>query len=132
MLVRLTYHAEGRVADPIFGMAIHDQAGTHICGPNSDFGGLHIPYVEGDGVVIYEMPSLPLLEGSYWLSVSTHNREDSEMYDYHDRAYPFRVHRGASRALWSGGAGRRVGCRGWNATEWNLNGTWLSRAATGR
>ncbi len=97
MLVRLTYHAEGRVADPIFGLAIHDQAGTHICGPNSDFGGLHIPYVEGEGVVTYAMPSLPLLEGSYWLSVSTHNREDSEMYDYHDRAYPFRVHRGASR-----------------------------------
>jgi len=40
---------------------------------------------------------LSLLEGSYLLSVSSHNRADTEMYDYHDRAYPFRVRPGASR-----------------------------------
>jgi hypothetical protein len=32
-----------------------------------------------------------LLEGLYYISVSTHNWEDTEMYDYHDRMYSFRV-----------------------------------------
>lgn len=31
------------------------------------------------------------LEGLYAISVAAHNREDTEMYDYHDRLYVFRV-----------------------------------------
>jgi hypothetical protein len=37
------------------------------------------------------MPSLPLLEGRYFVSAAVHNWEDTEIYDYHDRAYPFWV-----------------------------------------
>ncbi len=96
MQVRLTYRTESPVDDPIFGIAIHHQNGTHICGPNSEFGGLHVSHAAGVGTIIYTVPSLPLLEGSYLLSVSSHNRADTEMFDYHDRAYPFWVNRGAS------------------------------------
>jgi ABC-type polysaccharide/polyol phosphate transport system ATPase subunit len=97
MQVRLTYHADKRIEDPLFGLAIHHTSGTHICGPNSGFGGATIPYAEGEGAITYCVPALSLLEGSYLLSVSSHNRADTEMYDYHDRAYPFRVRPGASR-----------------------------------
>lgn len=31
------------------------------------------------------------MEGTYYLSVSAHNRADTVMYDYHDRLYAFRV-----------------------------------------
>lgn len=95
--VRLHYRAEGRVVDPVFGLAIHHQNGTHICGPNTDFGELRMPFVEGEGEVIYRVPKLALLEGAYSVTVAATNRTDSEMYDYHDRAYPFRVAVGASR-----------------------------------
>ena len=63
--VRLHYRAEGRVEDPVFGLAIHHQNGSHIAGPNTDFGGLRIPFVEGDGEVVYRIPELTLLEGAY-------------------------------------------------------------------
>ncbi|HYN89380.1 MAG TPA: ABC transporter ATP-binding protein [Ardenticatenaceae bacterium] len=96
MEIRIHYSAPKRVDDPIFGLAIHHQTGAHICGPNTSFSDLHIPYVWREGTVIYRVPSLPLLEGAYELSVAVHNRADSEMYDYHDRAYPFRVFRGKS------------------------------------
>ena len=33
----------------------------------------------------------PLLEGTYYVSVAVHTWEDTRMYDYHDRLYPFRV-----------------------------------------
>ncbi len=97
MEVRLHYRTQGCVPDPIFGLAIHQQHGSHICGPNTDFGELRIPSIEGEGVVAYRIPALPLLEGSYLVSASVHNREDTVMYDYHDRAYMFRVYPGGSR-----------------------------------
>jgi lipopolysaccharide transport system ATP-binding protein len=97
MEVRLRYRAEGRVEEPVFGIAIHHQNGAHLCGPNTDFGGLRIPSLEGEGLVVYRIPALSLLEGAYTVSVAVVDRGDSEMYDYHDRAYPFRVSTGTSR-----------------------------------
>lgn len=94
--VRLHYHAAQRITEPVFGLAIHHQNGTHLCGPNTQAANLVIPSVAGEGVVIYHVPKLPLLEGIYLISVSVHNRADTEMYDYHDRAYSFRVVSGAS------------------------------------
>ncbi len=92
--IRLRYQTEGRVEAPVFGLAIHHQNGTHICGPNTHFGGLEIAEIAGTGEVVYTVPALPLLEGAYQVSVSAHNRADTEMFDYHDRLYSFRVYPG--------------------------------------
>ncbi len=93
--IRLHYEARERVKDPSFGLAIYHQNGAHITGPNTNFGGLDIPYVEGAGVVNYDIPKLNLLMGDYRISVAAVNRLTNETYDYHDRVYPLRVHRGA-------------------------------------
>ncbi len=92
LLIKMQYRARERVDDPVFGIAIHHQNGTHICGPNTHFGGLKIPFVNGFGTVTYAISELPLLEGAYLLSVSAHEKNDLEMYDYQDRLYPFRVY----------------------------------------
>ncbi|MCX7680604.1 MAG: ABC transporter ATP-binding protein [Anaerolineae bacterium] len=89
--VRLYYHAPRRVERPVFGMAIHRNDGVHVCGPNTYFYGLEIPFVEGEGAISYRVPALPLLEGTYLVSVSSHNEADTVMYDFHDRLYPFKV-----------------------------------------
>ncbi|MEM3433519.1 MAG: ABC transporter ATP-binding protein, partial [Candidatus Methanomethyliaceae archaeon] len=91
LVVEIRYRVEGRVERPVFGLAIHRSDGIHITGPNTQFAGLDIPAVEGEGTVIYTIPALPLLAGLYHISVSAHNWEDTEMYDYHDRLYAFRV-----------------------------------------
>jgi lipopolysaccharide transport system ATP-binding protein len=95
--IRLHYSAEEPVNDPIFGIGVHHQNGTHVSGPNSGLAGLTIPTIQGQGQVAFRIPSLSLLEGAYLVSVASHNREDTEMYDYHDRVYPFRVYPGTSR-----------------------------------
>ncbi len=94
MRVHMRYRADGRIERPVFGLAIHRHDGVHICGPNTAFSGFEIPWVEGEGEIIYTIPSLPLLEGMYLLSVSATDDRDIEIFDYHDRAYPFRVRRG--------------------------------------
>ncbi len=91
LVVEIRYRASERVERPVFGLAIHRGDGVHITGPNTQLAGLEIPAVKGEGTVTYAVPALPLLEGLYYISVSAHNWEDTEMYDYHDRAYPFRV-----------------------------------------
>ncbi len=117
LAVRLHYRAEGRIDDPVFGLAIHHQAGAHIAGPNTDFGGLRIPSVEGEGVVTYRIPELTLLEGAYLVSAAVVDRVSSEVYDYHDRIYPFRVSTGASRERYG-----MVTLKG----EWRLSPTVLA------
>ncbi len=82
----------------MFGLAIHHQNGINIFGPNTKFGKLEIPYVDGEGVVVYTIPELPLLEGGYAISVAAVNDDDTETFDYHDRAYTFQVYTGDQTA----------------------------------
>ncbi|HID88656.1 MAG TPA: ABC transporter ATP-binding protein [Anaerolineae bacterium] len=89
LTVEIRYRAMERVERPVFGLAIHRSDGVHITGPNTRFAGYEIPWVEGEGRVQYVVPALPILEGFYYLSVSVHKWDDTEMYDYHDRLYPF-------------------------------------------
>ena len=76
LTVEIRYRAEERVERPVFGLAIHRSDGVHITGPNTRFCGYEIPWIEGEGVVRYTVPALPLLEGNYYVSVSVHNWED--------------------------------------------------------
>jgi ABC-type polysaccharide/polyol phosphate transport system ATPase subunit len=91
LVLSIEYFAHQPVISPIFGMAIHKIDGLHISGPNTRFCGLELPTVSGVGKISFQIPNLPLLDGSYLISVASTDWEDTEMYDYHDRVYPFRV-----------------------------------------
>jgi ABC-type polysaccharide/polyol phosphate transport system ATPase subunit len=91
------YQAETPVEWPVFGLAIYHQNGTHICGPNTKFGELSLPVVQGRGTLRYRIPELPLLEGSYSVSAAVVNNSNTETLDYHDRLYEFQVYRGKSK-----------------------------------
>ncbi len=92
LTVRLHYMAPRRVEHPIFGLAIYHESGAHVTGPNTHFGGLDIPAIEGKGVITYEAPRLPLLGGLYRLSAAVVDSSDNETYDYHDRLYDFQIY----------------------------------------
>jgi ABC-2 type transport system ATP-binding protein len=90
-ILRMDYVVHKPVTGVIFGMAIHRQDGLHITGPNTSHTGLHLPELNGPGSIIFQVDGLPLLEGLYHVSVAVVNEDDSEIFDYHDRLYPFRV-----------------------------------------
>jgi len=90
-VLRLDYVAHALVSGAIFGMAIHRQDGLHITGPNTSHSGLSLPTLDKTGSITYQVDSLPLLEGLYHVSVAVVSQDDSEIFDYHDRRYPFRV-----------------------------------------
>ena len=100
MDILISYRADERVEHPVFGLAIYQQNGFHVCGPNTQLGGMSIPTVEGTGQLVYHIPNLNLLEGTYFLTIAVVNEVGSETYDYHDRLYSFRVHHGQCRELY--------------------------------
>jgi len=91
MTVVLHYQATERVEQPVFGLAIHRSDGVHVTGPNTQLSGRDISYIEQNGTIQYTIAAIPLLQGTYYLSVAIRNWEDTLMYDYHDRLYPFQI-----------------------------------------
>lgn len=89
--VRLCYRAHQRIENPVFGLAIHRKDNLHICGPNTQFAGLDIPFVKDKGSVSYHVDHPRLMAGTYYVSVSVHNMADTVMYDYQDRLHVFKV-----------------------------------------
>jgi lipopolysaccharide transport system ATP-binding protein len=91
LVIHLDYRTRQAVAPPVLGIAIYRNDGVHICGPNTGFSNIRVPLLDGHGSVSYHIPELPLLDGLYYVTVAATNAEDTELYDYHDRAYSFRV-----------------------------------------
>lgn len=130
MEIWMQYWAETRIENPNFGLAIYHQSGAHICGPNTQFGDLYIPAVEGEGWVVYHIPSLALLEGEYVLSVAVVDRATNEIFDYHDRAYTFNVYPGRSRERYGlvtlNGEWRLEDGTGQPTSRRNINDPWAA------
>jgi lipopolysaccharide transport system ATP-binding protein len=91
LIVHISYEAHERIQAPIFGVAIYRNDGIHITGPNTAQAGITLPTLNGAGKVTYEIESLPLLEGLYNFSIAVTGKDETEIFDYHDRIYPFRV-----------------------------------------
>jgi hypothetical protein len=91
LILQIEFDAKEQVQSPVFGMAIHRNDGLHITGPNTSNVGLKLPEVNGRGTVTFSIPHLSLLDGLYEISVAVVDQEDTQVFDYHNRAYPFRV-----------------------------------------
>ena len=95
MSVVISYIAHERIETPVFGLAIHRNDGLHIGGSNTLLAKCELAYIEGAGEVHYIVETLPLLEGTYYLTAAIHNTTDTRVYDYQEFAYRFRVHLGS-------------------------------------
>jgi lipopolysaccharide transport system ATP-binding protein len=91
LTVRMHYDAHVRLERPQFGLAIYHASGIHITGPNNNFAGYPIDYIEGRGTVDYTIAQLPLLPGQYRLTVALHDSTGSITYDHHEQQYDFTV-----------------------------------------
>ncbi len=92
LTVRMHFVAHERIETPQFGLALYDSGGFHINGPNTVFSGVEIEAIEGPGYIDWKVESLPLLEGSYLVSVALTDHDGIGMYDYHHQAHALRVH----------------------------------------
>ena len=91
LTIEMRYRAHKLIERPVFGIAIHRSDGVHVTGPNTQFAQYEIPMIRGEGIVRYTVPFLPLLEGTYYVSTAIVDWNDTQMFDYQDRLYSFRV-----------------------------------------
>jgi lipopolysaccharide transport system ATP-binding protein len=97
LTVRMHYCAHAPIDGPVFGIGIHHESGAWLVGPNTGFDEFRIPRVVGEGYVDYRIPSLPLLGGSYRVSVAAVDASQTHAYDVHDRLYPLVVQSSSMR-----------------------------------
>jgi ABC-type polysaccharide/polyol phosphate transport system ATPase subunit len=96
LTLRLHYRCPAPVANPVFGIAIHRDDGVHLTGPNTRLSGVEMGTVEGEGVIDYTIPRLPLLPGRYYLSAAVYDGDLITAYDHRDRFTPLVVIEGGT------------------------------------
>ena len=90
--VRVSYESERRIDDVVFGFAVYDLAdGRHLYGANTEMLGVPIPFVEGAGEVVFDIASVPLLDGTYPITLGIHSHDDGIVYDWSEQRHWFEV-----------------------------------------
>ena len=81
-----------RIEDVVFGIAVYDLAdGRHLFGANTHLLGVPIPFVEGAGEVVFDIESVPLLDGTYPITIGIHSHDDGIVYDWSEQRHWFEV-----------------------------------------
>lgn len=99
LTIELAYLAHKPILYPEFGLAFYRQDGILISGPNTQFAGLEIEKLEGEGLVRYHIQRLPLLPADYLVTVAVQNSRYTLTYDHHEKAYLLHVSSGHVREI---------------------------------
>jgi ABC-2 type transport system ATP-binding protein len=91
MTVRVQYHAAERTDDILFGIAIHDQNGNHLYGTNTAILGVDVPPADGDGEMSFEFHRVPLLDGTYLVTLAIQSVDEGTVYDWWEQRCSFSV-----------------------------------------
>lgn len=86
----IEYFAHKKIENPVFGIGIYRE-GIYLIGPNTRDDEYGIDYVEHKGTLEYIIRMIPFCEGRYKVSISVHNIDETDFYDYHEYLYEFRI-----------------------------------------
>jgi ABC-2 type transport system ATP-binding protein len=91
--LRVTVSFDGvtPVEDAVMGIAIYDVDGELVYGSNTEVEGLEVGPLFGPGQVSFEFDSVPLLDGSYDISVGIHSPDGGTVYDWWEQKARFEV-----------------------------------------
>ncbi|MBI5870197.1 MAG: ABC transporter ATP-binding protein [Actinobacteria bacterium] len=94
--VKVSYRATEELREPVFGIGFYRSDGVYCFACNSSETGRTPAKLKAgaEGEMWFEIEDLSLLPGDYQVSVSFHDLEQTETYDYHDRKYRFKVLKG--------------------------------------
>jgi ABC-type polysaccharide/polyol phosphate transport system ATPase subunit len=92
LTIRISYDAHVPLKDAVIGIRVTDLHGHPVWGTNTRRRGVHIPHIFGQGLVSYEIPELPLLEGTYELTLALSDNSEVHTFDHWERRIRFNVH----------------------------------------
>jgi ABC-2 type transport system ATP-binding protein len=91
LTIRVHYDASERIPEPNFGYAIYDIEGVLLSGNNTRILDVAIPYIEGAGEVRFSFVDVPLLDGTYFLTLAITSQDESTVYDWQEQRHRFEV-----------------------------------------
>jgi ABC-2 type transport system ATP-binding protein len=91
MSIRVSYHADEPTDDLLFGIIIHDEEGNTIFGANTNLFDVPVPVADGDGEVTFDFEHVPLLDGTYLVTLAIQSTDEGTVHDWHDQRYQFEV-----------------------------------------
>lgn len=91
MTIRVRFKASEPTADTLFGIGINDIEGRQVFGTNTSIAGCEVPSVDGDGEVAFSFERVPVLDGTYMVSVAIMTSDEGTVYDWHEQRYQFEV-----------------------------------------
>ena len=89
LVININYDAKELIEKPVFGVTFYSEEGFQIAGHNTK--SVQINNVKGKGNVKCVIDRLPLLNGTYYVSVAVHPHDSFKPYDIHDKSYWFTV-----------------------------------------
>ena len=89
-LARIYYEAHEPITSPIFGIVFYNQE-TYCYGTTTKFKKIDMGQVIGKGHVDFFLERLPLLEGTFQVTVALAPSYYKFAFDFHDRLYSFQV-----------------------------------------
>ena len=90
-IIRISYSCPIPIKDAVFGIRITHLHGTVMWGSNTKRRGIVIPILTGTGYIDLEIESLPLLEGTYDMTVAFSDMSEIHEYDHWERRTRFNV-----------------------------------------
>jgi ABC-type polysaccharide/polyol phosphate transport system ATPase subunit len=91
MTIRVAYHAREETSDVMFGIAFYDANGNNLFGTNTRILDVDVPTASGDGEVAFEFARVPLLDGTYWITLGVITEDEGTVFDWQEQKYTFEV-----------------------------------------
>ena len=91
LTVEIHYHAQKRIAQPVFGFSLKTANGLYVFGTNTQIQKHDIPFIEGAGTVRLALDPLRLMHGNYFLSLAIHSWDHVEQFHRREDWWPFAV-----------------------------------------
>ena len=92
MRIRVHFDAPTPISDAVVGVRITHLHGMNVWGSNTKRKGVQIPRLFGTGHVDLDIDSLPLLEGTYDLTVALSDIAEVSPFDHWEKRIRFDVH----------------------------------------
>ena len=89
--VRVAYEVAEPISDVVFGIAVYDIEGRMLFGTNTEILGVEVGRLTGPGKVTFSFANMPLLDGTYWVTIGVHSTDRATVYDWHEQEYEFQV-----------------------------------------
>ncbi|MCA9980764.1 MAG: ABC transporter ATP-binding protein, partial [Anaerolineales bacterium] len=89
--IEIEYEADEPIENPQFMLNMFREDGIQVNSPNTQLAKVTTGVAHGRGLIRYEIERLSLLPAVYHLSAIVQDKQGVQTYDYHDKAYTFRV-----------------------------------------